>query len=468
MSQDIVLASEGTSALAGFDYTALDMETRITVQSNTRAIRERMGRAAQDIADVGGYLADTRDRLGHGLFLAWLAAEFDMSERTAYNYIAVNQQFKSANFAEMSVAVSALYLLAAPSTPEPAREEALQRAATGEVITPRKAQEIVTAHKPPREARGGGASRSATPAAPPPPLALIPLGGSAPPPLMPVASATPVVLTPLADPVRPAPEPAPDDSGDEDGGDEIATLFPSVPAPATPPTPTPPTPTPLHALASAVAGGVADQQLRLLSAIDLLLTEAQQQVRVQLDELRGTGAPTYTAPAELLRQNARQLVDGPVLREAGAMLAAGLREAQPAHSLAEILRSLCAMEAGEAGLAGLDDLDRALEALSAQLSDATYEQLALRTYRLRQPLLSAPVEVPEVEVLQALTEGIESWWEYLDGTTDAQLDDMTGGLRYLRAQAARSTEAESAHLIERIDDLLRQLSRAERGAADET
>lgn len=133
-----------------FDYAALDSETRIVVQRRTDEIRDRMRRAAQDIFEIGERLTDVRDRLGDESFSAWLRAEFQLSRRTAYNLIGVYVHLRGrANFAQLDIAASALYLLAAPSTPDDARAEALERAAQGEPITHRAAQEIITAHKPP-------------------------------------------------------------------------------------------------------------------------------------------------------------------------------------------------------------------------------------------------------------------------------------------------------------------------------
>jgi len=46
---------------------------------------------------------------------------------------------------------STQYLIVEPSTPEEAREEILERAASGEPIPPSKAKAIVDRHKPPAE-----------------------------------------------------------------------------------------------------------------------------------------------------------------------------------------------------------------------------------------------------------------------------------------------------------------------------
>ncbi|MBE9212899.1 DUF3102 domain-containing protein [Plectonema cf. radiosum LEGE 06105] len=102
----------------------------------TGEIQERLQRSAQDIWEIGQRLADVRAQLKHGQFDAWLKAEFGWSRRTAYNFINVYETFgERANLAQIDIATSALYLLAAPSTPQNVREEYLLKAKEGEKIT---------------------------------------------------------------------------------------------------------------------------------------------------------------------------------------------------------------------------------------------------------------------------------------------------------------------------------------------
>jgi len=128
-------------------YASLDVETRIVVQQRTSEIKTLMRRTAQDIVDIGQKLIEVKERLGHGVFGAWLPVEFGWSRTTAVRFMRVAEQFKFANLANLSIASSALYLLAESSTPESARQEALQRAEQGEHITYRGAQEMVAAQK---------------------------------------------------------------------------------------------------------------------------------------------------------------------------------------------------------------------------------------------------------------------------------------------------------------------------------
>ncbi|MCC5667846.1 DUF3102 domain-containing protein [Nostoc sp. CHAB 5784] len=119
-----------------FDYKLLTPEQRTLVEQRTTEIREQLRRTAQDIWEIGQRLAEVRSQLKHGQFDTWLKAEFGWSRRTAYNFINVYETFGNrANLAQIDIATSALYLLAAPSTTQKLREQYLEEAKTGKRIT---------------------------------------------------------------------------------------------------------------------------------------------------------------------------------------------------------------------------------------------------------------------------------------------------------------------------------------------
>jgi len=130
-----------------FDYDSLENETRIVVQRRTSEIKILMQQVAQDIIDIGQKLTEVKQQLGHGNFRNWLKAEFGWSVSTALRFMQVSEQFKCVNLVHLEIAASALYLLAAPSTPAFAREEALKRATQGEAISHTRAKTIVTRYK---------------------------------------------------------------------------------------------------------------------------------------------------------------------------------------------------------------------------------------------------------------------------------------------------------------------------------
>ena len=130
-----------------FDYAALNMEAKVAVQKRTCEIKRMMRRTTQDIIEIGEKLLEVKQYLGFGHFSNWLIAEFGWKERTARNFMRVAEVFKSAKFADLFIATSALYLLAAPSTSESARQEALELARMGEHITYSKARSIIGQHQ---------------------------------------------------------------------------------------------------------------------------------------------------------------------------------------------------------------------------------------------------------------------------------------------------------------------------------
>lgn len=132
-----------------FDYESLNFETRVVIQEQTRDLKERLQRSAQDIWEIGQKLAKVRSHLKQrGQFESWLKAEFGLSRRTAYNFINVYETFReSANFARSNIATSALYLLASPSTPQAIRNQFIQQASTGAKITYQDIRKVISKEK---------------------------------------------------------------------------------------------------------------------------------------------------------------------------------------------------------------------------------------------------------------------------------------------------------------------------------
>lgn len=138
--------------LALFDYGTLDLDTRSFVQTKTAEIRILVKQTAQGIIEIGQRLIEVKERLkyqGSG-FDGWLQLEFDWSRSTAYNFMNVASKCPTVGHLDFSPKV--LYLLASPSAPEEARQEALTLAESGEKITHAKAQELVAKYKAEAEA----------------------------------------------------------------------------------------------------------------------------------------------------------------------------------------------------------------------------------------------------------------------------------------------------------------------------
>lgn len=118
-----------------FDYTILEPEAYQFVKTQTGEIRALMKLSFESIIQIGQKLKLVKQHLGHGHFRTWLESEFEWGTWTAAKFMQVAERFEETNFSGLDIAPSALYELAAPSTPSAAREEALARAASGESIS---------------------------------------------------------------------------------------------------------------------------------------------------------------------------------------------------------------------------------------------------------------------------------------------------------------------------------------------
>ena len=103
--------------------------------SRANSIRETAKRSVEGIVFIGKWLTECKQRLPHGQWLPWLKAEFGWSRQTAVSFMQVYELAKCQDFGHLPIDVSALKLIAAPSTPEPIRQEVIRRAQTGERIT---------------------------------------------------------------------------------------------------------------------------------------------------------------------------------------------------------------------------------------------------------------------------------------------------------------------------------------------
>ncbi|MGK7895536.1 MAG: DUF3102 domain-containing protein [Xenococcus sp. (in: cyanobacteria)] len=131
-----------------FDYKILSSQKQIIIKQCTGEIKKRLRRTAQDIWEIGKKITEVRSQLEHGQFEVWLRSEFGWSRRTAYNFINVYETFSdSKNFAQLDIATSALYKLAAPSTPQSIRQQFLSKAEQGEKITHKKITEALKTTK---------------------------------------------------------------------------------------------------------------------------------------------------------------------------------------------------------------------------------------------------------------------------------------------------------------------------------
>ena len=135
-----------------FKYEHLDEKTQTIVWQRTSEIKELMRLTAENIISIGQKLTEVKEKLGHGSFQNWLRSEFEWSEQTARQFMQVyrwSKTIENKNFVFSQLATSALYLLAAPSTPPEARDEVLTLIDEGEKISYSCVKTIVNRYKKP-------------------------------------------------------------------------------------------------------------------------------------------------------------------------------------------------------------------------------------------------------------------------------------------------------------------------------
>jgi hypothetical protein len=129
--------------------TVLALNNKRVLGEHAAEIRRLGKRVIADVVEIGRRLTECKELVGHGGWLPWLNHEFGWSDRQALNYMRVYEMVtKSENFADLvTISVSGLYMLAAPSTPESARDEILDRAGAGEQLAVADVKKTIQAHK---------------------------------------------------------------------------------------------------------------------------------------------------------------------------------------------------------------------------------------------------------------------------------------------------------------------------------
>jgi hypothetical protein len=130
------------------DSTALVTNDAILTE-HAHVILTLGNRVKADVIEIGRRLKDAQERAGHGYWLKWLDSELGWSTSTAERFINVYEfsQAEEFKFVNLTLPVSAIYLLAAPSTPAEARTEIIEAAKAGEVISVEKVKVTIARAK---------------------------------------------------------------------------------------------------------------------------------------------------------------------------------------------------------------------------------------------------------------------------------------------------------------------------------
>ncbi len=116
-------------------YEPIPPEDAAFIAAASERIRLRLKRSSEDIIEIGKDLAEVKKRLNHGQFGFWLENEFEMTDRTARNFIRVAKRFGDKSEIISDFKPTILCELAAPSTPDAVVEKAVEAAKSGGGVT---------------------------------------------------------------------------------------------------------------------------------------------------------------------------------------------------------------------------------------------------------------------------------------------------------------------------------------------
>src|SRR5262252_10146615 len=107
------------------------------------AIRRLGKRVVADVIEIGRLLTECKRICGHGNWLPWLDREFGWEETTAQRFMRVHELALSKSGKLPDLPVSAIYLLAAPSTPKEAAAKVIEHAEAGKPMSVAEVKQIV-------------------------------------------------------------------------------------------------------------------------------------------------------------------------------------------------------------------------------------------------------------------------------------------------------------------------------------
>jgi hypothetical protein len=112
------------------------MENLEKLNEHATAIRTHGKRILADVVSIGEHLTAAKRLVGHRSWEAWLYNEFAWSARTAQRFMGIAVLVaKNDKMSDLDLPLSALYLLAAPSTPPKVIEAIVERSLQGEPIS---------------------------------------------------------------------------------------------------------------------------------------------------------------------------------------------------------------------------------------------------------------------------------------------------------------------------------------------
>jgi hypothetical protein len=150
------------STAQAFDYGRVELANHTAMQLAAERIRDRLSSIHRDFLAIGAELLTVKESVPHGTFGAWVEGELHITPRAAQSYMNAARLVQSvpdpARETVSHLPPTALYKLAAPSTPKEVVAEVVQAAEGGTLPPPpvifqrideaaREAREVAKAQK---------------------------------------------------------------------------------------------------------------------------------------------------------------------------------------------------------------------------------------------------------------------------------------------------------------------------------
>jgi antitoxin (DNA-binding transcriptional repressor) of toxin-antitoxin stability system len=131
------------------DAKSVPARENLILAEHAAEIRRLGKQTIENVVEIGRRLTECKKLVGHGNWLPWLDREFGWSHDTALNFMRVYEMAgsDSERVRNLNIPLRTLYLLAAPSTPEAAKTEILERAEAGESVSVTETKRVVERHK---------------------------------------------------------------------------------------------------------------------------------------------------------------------------------------------------------------------------------------------------------------------------------------------------------------------------------
>jgi hypothetical protein len=127
-----------------FDYTAIDADLASNLRRQANRIRTRIGKATQDLIDIGrDLLAAKKHLIDHGDFIKWVEAEVGIARRTAQAYMAIAKLADDKGAAIALLHPTTVHRLASKSAPPEVVSEVVAKAQSGDVLPDRMVSEMI-------------------------------------------------------------------------------------------------------------------------------------------------------------------------------------------------------------------------------------------------------------------------------------------------------------------------------------